>query len=134
MSEKKSATATSSTKVSFRKSSYPHKAHGKTPARLFVKGAFVGYKRSLSNQYNHTALIAIDGVKSAKETAFYQGKRVAYIYHAKRLVSGSHFRVIWGRLARPHGNNGVMRAKFRSNLPPKALGATVRVFLYPSRI
>jgi len=104
------------------------------PVRLYVKGAFIGYRRSMSNQYNHTALLAIDGVKSAKETEFYWGKRVAYIYRAHRVVKGSHYRVIWGRIASPHGNNGVVKAKFRNNLPPKGLGASVRIMLYPSNI
>ena len=104
------------------------------PVRLYVKGAFIGYKRSMANQYNSTALLMIDGVKSALETQFYWGKRVAYIYRAHRVVKGSHYRVIWGRIASPHGNNGVVKAKFRNNLPPKALGASVRVFLYPSKI
>ena len=104
------------------------------PVRLYVKAAFVGYKRSTSNQYSQQALIAIDGVKSAEESSFYWGKRVAYIYRAERLVKGSHYRVIWGRIASPHGNNGVVKAKFRTNLPPRALGATLRVFMFPSKI
>jgi len=104
------------------------------PVRLYVKAAFVGYKRSLSNQYSQQALISIDGVKSAEESSFYWGKRVAYIYRAQRLVKGSHYRVIWGRIASPHGNNGIVKAKFRTNLPPRALGAVLRVFLFPSKI
>ena len=33
----------------------------KAPVRLYVKGAFVGYKRSHANQYERQALISLDG-------------------------------------------------------------------------
>lgn len=31
------------------------------------------------------------------------------------------------RVTRSHGNNGVVKSKFKSNIPPHAFGASVRV-------
>ncbi|KAJ2194063.1 60S ribosomal protein L35a-1 [Coemansia sp. RSA 522] len=62
------------------------------------------------------------------------GKRVAYLFRAPTAKKGSNIRCMWGRITRPHGNSGVVRAKFRHNLPPSAMGSTVRVMMYPSNI
>jgi large subunit ribosomal protein L35Ae len=102
--------------------------------RLYCRAKILGFKRGMRTQQPNTSLIEIEGVKSKKDAAFYLGKRVAYVYRAKRAIKGSKIRCIWGRLTRPHGNNGVLRAKFSTNLPPRTSGASCRVMLYPSRV
>ncbi len=38
-----------------------------------------------------------------------------------------------GRISKSHGANGAVIARFNKNLPPRAMGSTLRVFLYPNR-
>ncbi|KDO40476.1 hypothetical protein CISIN_1g042762mg, partial [Citrus sinensis] len=94
----------------------------------------LGYKRSKSNQYPNTSLIQIEGVNTKEKVVWYCCKHLAYIYKAKTKKSWTHYRCIWGKVARSHGNSGVVRAEFKSNLPPKSMGDKVRVFMYPSNI
>ncbi|KAG6763733.1 hypothetical protein POTOM_031172 [Populus tomentosa] len=101
--------------------SMPLLARRESDIRLYVRGTVLGYKRSKSNQYANTSLIQIEGVNTKEEVAWYAGKRMAYIYKAKVKRDGSHYRCIWGKVTRPHGNSGVVRAKFKSNLPPKSM-------------
>merc|ERR1711934_45646 len=121
------------------------KARKGEPIKLFTRATVLGYRRSKVVQYPQWSLLRLDGVKSKEDTDFYLGKRVAYVYKASRARRVEHrknakegettkIRVIWGRVCRPHGNNGVVRARFRKNLPPKSFGSTVRVMLYPSRV
>merc|ERR1711934_477005 len=106
----------------------------KNGSRLYVKGVIAGYRRALTNQKSHTSLIKIQGVEDTNDVKFYLGKRIMYMYRAKTEKDGTHFRVMWGRVCAPHGTSGVARCKFRKNLPCSALGAPVRVMLFPSRV
>jgi large subunit ribosomal protein L35Ae len=94
---------------------------------LYAKGRVLGFKRAKRNQRPDISLVQIEGVKTAADTEFYLGKRIAFVYRAKREVNGSKIRCIWGRITRAHGGSGAVKARFRNNLPAKSFGASVRV-------
>eukprot|EP00997_Jenningsia_sp_PLL12_P008681 NODE_5489_length_573_cov_67.862595_g4767_i0.p1 GENE.NODE_5489_length_573_cov_67.862595_g4767_i0~~NODE_5489_length_573_cov_67.862595_g4767_i0.p1 ORF type:complete len:164 (-),score=13.01 NODE_5489_length_573_cov_67.862595_g4767_i0:53-544(-) len=112
--------------------------------RLYQPGVFLGYKRSVRRQNTSIALLAIKGVNHKADTRFYMGKKCLYAFRAtnkKRSARGGRFphlktdiRRMWGKIIATHGNSGVVRAKFKHNLPPQAMGSKIRVYLFPSHI
>ena len=108
----------------------PTKYHG-APIRLWARSKFLGFRRNRDNQCANQAILKIEGVNDAASTKYYLGKRVVYIYKAPTAKQGTKFRTIWGRIGRTHGGKGAVIARFSPNLPAKAMGATMRVMLYP---
>ncbi|EAL19965.1 hypothetical protein CNBF2920 [Cryptococcus deneoformans B-3501A] len=106
----------------------------KMASRLYIKGRILGHKRGKRNSRPNQSLLQIEGVDNKEAAGHYLGKRVAYVYKAKREINGSRVRVIWGRISRSHGNSGAVKSKFRTNLPAKTFGASCRIMLFPSNI
>ena len=108
-------------------------AYKKAPIRLWVRSKFLGFRRNREIQKPNQALLKIEGVNESKVTNYYLGKRCVYIYKAATEKQGSKFRTIWGKIVKSHGGKGVVIARFSPNLPAQAMGATIRVMLYPQR-
>ncbi|EPY26853.1 large subunit ribosomal protein L35Ae [Angomonas deanei] len=110
-----------------------------------MKGTLAGYTRGLYGQTKQTSIIRVDNVNTREDAKWYVGKRVCYVYHGKKVkrcvrwskapARRSTARAIWGRVTRPHGTSGMLRAKFNgASIPASAIGRRVRVYLYPSLI
>ena len=81
--------------------------------------------------------LQVEGSRSRKTSLFYVGKRCAFVYKGKSKKSSptnpkhkSRLRAIWGKITRLHGNNGCVRARFKTNLPGDAMGHRVRIVSY----
>ncbi|KAI9171987.1 60S ribosomal protein L33-B [Paramyrothecium foliicola] len=115
--------------------SYQRSRHVTSPGTSLIK--IEGVDNTQAAKYVACLLVTIIPVKSNELTifpSFYLGKKIAYVYRGQKEIRGTKIRVIWGKVTRPHGNSGVVRAKFSSPLPTKSFGASVRVMLYPSSI
>lgn len=112
--------------------------------RLFMKATLSSFRRGLNHQRKDTAILRVDDVNTKQDADFYKGKRVCYVYHGYTEKRGvryskapqrrSNTRAVWGKVTKPHGGSGALRAKFKNALPGAALGRRVRVYLYPSTI
>ena len=103
------------------------------PLRLWVRAKFLGFRRSKVQQNTNQTILRLEGVNDRSGAQYYFGKRVAYIYKTKSGQKDKRFRTVWGRVSRAHGNTGAVLARFNTNLPPRAIGSTLRVMLFPQR-
>ncbi|PGH23868.1 hypothetical protein AJ80_02117 [Polytolypa hystricis UAMH7299] len=78
--------------------------------RLYVKGRHLSHQRGKRNTNPNTSLIKLEGVDDSKAASFYLGKKVAFVYRAKREVQGSKIRVIWGKVTRPHAAEALFKS------------------------
>jgi large subunit ribosomal protein L35Ae len=95
-------------------------------------GSHTNLLRSQAQQNENQSILKLQGVNDRTAAQWYFGKRVVYVYKTA-ANKDKRYKTIWGRIATTHGNNGAVLARFAKNLPPKAIGATLRVMLFPQR-
>ena len=107
--------------------------HKTQPVRLYQNGLFTGFRRGKTTQNESQAIIHVQNCADKAGARFYLGRRVAYVFRGKNTVNDTKFRVHWGTVVNTHGHIGAVRVHFKKNLPPRAMGAKVRVMLYPNK-
>ena len=84
-----------------------------------MKGIVLQFRRGSRTYKPRHFLIAIDGIKSKKDTAKVIGKEVIWTSEAGRTIKGV--------LKAPHGTKGVVRAIFEKGLPGQAITNKVEI-------
>ncbi|OAF68833.1 60S ribosomal protein L35a [Intoshia linei] len=115
------------------KSSNKIKSCDQKAGRLYARSIFIGFRRGLRNQHEATSLLRVEGCDNKKDARYYIGKHCFYLYRGpmRTLKNGrkTRARLIKGKIVNAHGNSGVVRARFKKNLPASAMGNRVRVNL-----
>jgi large subunit ribosomal protein L35Ae len=81
------------------------------------RGVVASYRRGRIKQNTNQVLILFDEIDTRDAAATLIGKKVKWTSE-----SGREF---LGKVLGIHGNSGVVRAKFRTNLPGQAIGTEV---------
>lgn len=103
------------------------------PVRLYQKAKFTGFRRARMSQNSNQALVHIENCNDKASAKWYLGKRVAYVYKVKNMSNNTRYKCSWGKVINTHGSAGGVRCSFTKNLPPAAMGAGLRVMLYPNK-
>jgi len=84
-----------------------------------VKGKVVQFRRGRKTVHERHFLIEVPGVKTRAEAEKLTGKAVSWVSPAGKIING--------KIAAAHGNNGVVRAIFEKGLPGQAITTEVEI-------
>ncbi|NHI83520.1 MAG: 50S ribosomal protein L35ae [Candidatus Thorarchaeota archaeon] len=84
-----------------------------------LKGVVASYRRGKHLQHPNQVLLLFNDIKTKTEAASLIGRQVSW--------TSSTGREVLGKVLSVHGNSGVVRAKFRTNLPGQAIGTPVEI-------
>ena len=88
-----------------------------------MNGKIVQFRRGRKTVKERHFLIEIDGCKTRKDAEKYVGKEVSWKSSAGTVING--------KIAAPHGGNGVVRAIFERGLPGQAITTSVEIKISP---
>ena len=86
-----------------------------------TKGKVIQFRQGRKTQKPRHFLIEIPGCDSREKAQKFEGKDVEW------KSPGKQAKIIKGKVAAAHGNNGVLRAIFEIGLPGQAIGTDVEV-------
>ena len=84
-----------------------------------VKGKVIQFRRGRHTIHERHFLIEIDGTKTRKDAEKFVGKEVEWKSPAEKIIVG--------KIAGAHGNQGVVRAIFEKGLPGQAITTEVEI-------
>ncbi|MBS7648458.1 MAG: 50S ribosomal protein L35ae [Candidatus Bathyarchaeia archaeon] len=84
-----------------------------------LKGVIINYRIGPREQYSRECILQFPRIKSRAEASQLIGRRVAWTDGKKNTIVGV--------IVAPHGNKGLVRARFRRGLPGQALGTQIRI-------
>lgn len=84
-----------------------------------MKGTILSYRRGKHTQNVNQMLLEIEGISDRKNAESLIGKKVLWKTPGNREIAGEIIGV--------HGNKGLVRAKFNSNLPGQSIATKVDI-------
>ncbi|MFA5084573.1 MAG: 50S ribosomal protein L35ae [Candidatus Paceibacterota bacterium] len=83
------------------------------------KATITSFRRGKRTYTPRHFAMSVDGVKTRKEAEKFIGKSVEWKSSAGKIIKG--------KIASAHGNNGLMRAIFEKGLPGQAVNSEVEI-------
>ncbi len=84
-----------------------------------MKAVIVNYRRGRHTQTTNQVLLELEGIDNRASASGMIGKRVVWTTPSKKEI--------YGKITQPHGNSGIVRARFSKGLPGEAIGTEVRI-------
>ncbi len=82
-------------------------------------GIVMGYRRGTNTQYENQVLIKVEGIETREQASRLIGRKVV----AKDKYGNTYI----GKIIGVHGDKGVVRARFRRNLPGQMIAEVVEI-------